>query len=525
MGGRAVLRTTVFLVATLLCVGAGTAVVASAPTAGFTDNFDNALDTDPGYGLNDGLVARQQSGLSSTYTRVSGLPGGTTAPRPWFSQVDHVNHPGTLSFFLGTSAVRLDKPVIADSTGTVSIAATLDPVTQDTASPDWNSLVLSPNASSTGYVTAADASLGVLVRSNGALQAFQKGTLLAALPTVAPAADGSFQVSVRFTPGATTATYTVNGVASTVHLASALPAKNTLFLGALLPSTTETSTVDNLAVSAVDDSAQPAVAALRYYGYYAARLTNAGGDNIPEAAGRSNLNWVNISDPDAYRPEVLNSCAPSSCVVYTGNEFFSCDSTGMACHLYSDYAARWQNLVNAVMPYQSRIAAFYLLDEPQFRGATSGELQTAAQTIKATFPTTKIMMVEAGPAVTPSLVVPSDVDWVGFDWYCKPIATISTTLKTLESRMSAGQSAFLLPEDAPLAECGGAAGHATDADIAALQHQYFTLAAADPRVIGLMNFGFWTSQDWTDPGAVGVSSLPQTLDSNEREAARILLPN
>lgn len=39
-----------------------------------------------------------------------------------------------------------------------------------------------------------------------------------------------------------------------------------------------------------------------------------------------------------------------------------------------------------------------------------------------------------------------------------------------------------------------------------------------------MNFGFWTSQDWTNPGAVGVSSLPRTLDSNEREAARILLP-
>ena len=49
------------------------------------------------------------------------------------------------------------------------------------------------------------------------------------------------------------------------------------------------------------------------------------------------------------------------------------------------------------------------------------------------------------------------------------------------------------PEAAPLSECGGAAGHATDAQIAALQWDYFELALAHPRVIGLLNFGFWTS--------------------------------
>jgi hypothetical protein len=77
---------------------------------------------------------------------------------------------------------------------------------------------------------------------------------------------------------------------------------------------------------------------LRYYGYYAARLT--GDSHLPEVAGRSNLNWVNLSHVDGYAAGVLAGCAPASCVVYTGNEFFSCDSSGVNCHLYLDYASR-----------------------------------------------------------------------------------------------------------------------------------------------------------------------------------------
>jgi hypothetical protein len=67
----------------------------------------------------------------------------------------------------------------------------------------------------------------------------------------------------------------------------------------------------------------PASSKLRYYGYYAARLT--GDSHLAEVAGRSNLNWVNISDVDGYAASVLDGRAAGSCVVNTGNEFFSCD--------------------------------------------------------------------------------------------------------------------------------------------------------------------------------------------------------
>ena len=231
---------------------------------------------------------------------------------------------------------------------------------------------------------------------------------------------------------------------------------------------------------------------------------------------------MNISDVDGYKPGVLTGCAPASCVVYTGNEFFTCNSSGDDCLLYPDYAARWRKLAAAVRKHLTGIAAFYLLDEPQWRGATPAELTTSADLIKKTFPTKQIMMIEAGPQVTPSLVIPSGVDWVGFDWYCQPFSTIQSTLGTLESlTASTGQGLFLMPEDAPLSQCAGLTGHETDADIAALQWDYYNLAVASPRVIGLLNFGFWTAPAWLNGGA-GAVSLPQTVDSNERVAARTL---
>jgi hypothetical protein len=261
-------------------------------------------------------------------------------------------------------------------------------------------------------------------------------------------------------------------------------------------------------------------ASLRYFGYFAARITEAGGDHLPEVADRSNLNWVQISDPDRYRPEVLDHCRAHGCIISTGNEFFrNCDGVHKPeCELYPNYAERWGRLADAVRSRIGKVGAFYLMDEAQYRGATPAELETAARTIKKTFPKAKVMMVEAGPQVTSSLEVPGSVDWVGFDWYCQPIETIAAKLAILTGRVSARQSLFLVPESAPLAACGGAAGHATDADIARLQYQYFGLAWKNPRVIGMLAFGFWTS-------GYGSAQLPLTVAAHRNIFAAIVAAN
>lgn len=504
---------------------------AASTTPGFTDSFGTAVDNDPGYGLNDSLGARQSPALGVTYTRVSGLNYAAPAPRPWYSQVNHVNHPGVLSFWLGTSAVRMDDPVVAGADGTVSVQAVLDPVTGDTSSADWSSLVLDTSASDSGWVTSPDVAISVLVRSDGSIQAYQGSTLLTSQDGFAqPATGGQFVVSAAYQPGQKVVRLTVNNATTDLATPAALPARATLFTGAHLSTSSEVSTVSDLAVSAVRMGSGQALAAgsaLRYYGYYAARL-GGGTSHLPEVAGRSNLNWITISDASGYRTDVLNGCAPGSCVVNTGFEFFQCAAAsspaGQTCHLYPDYAARWQAEADAVRPYLSKIAAFYVLDEPQWNGATPAEIDTSAQLIKKTFPGARVMMIEAGPAISPSYAVPSAVDWIGFDWYCQPFSKIQATLATLQSLVPAASSQrfFLVPENAPLSACAGDSGHTTDADIAALQRDYFQLAEQNPRVIGLLNFGFWVSPPWTTTGGTGASELPQTVDADERVAAQIL---
>ncbi|HEY7266281.1 MAG TPA: hypothetical protein VH501_01175 [Solirubrobacterales bacterium] len=249
---------------------------------------------------------------------------------------------------------------------------------------------------------------------------------------------------------------------------------------------------------------------LRYFGYFAARLTASGGNHLAEVSQRSNLNWVQISDPDRYAPEVLDGCRPRGCIISTGNEFFrGCDSAhSPTCELYPNFAARWARLADAVRSRIGKVGAFYLMDEPQYRGATRQELQLAAATIKATYPQVPVMMVEAGPQVSASIQIPTAVDWVGFDWYCQSFTDVNRTLHTLTGRIHPNQSLFLLPEAAPLQACGGSAGHATDAEIAPLQFNYLHLAQSNPRVIGLLAFGFWTS-------GYGSAQLPRTVAAHQ----------
>ena len=232
-------------------------------------------------------------------------------------------------------------------------------------------------------------------------------------------------------------------------------------------------------VALVAAAALPAAAAadgaggLEHFGYFAARLTPSGGDHLAEVTDRSNLNWVQVSDVDRYRPEVLDGCKPRGCIISTGNEFFTgCDKAGSTtCRLYPNYRERWMRLADAINSRFDKVGAFYLLDEPQWRGAKPADIARAAAEIKHTHPSTPVMMIEAGPKVTDSLQVPPNIDWVGFDWYCRPFTDIRARLTVLERRTTAAQRLFLMPEAAPLAECGGKPGHATDAEIARLQWQ------------------------------------------------------
>ncbi|NKE57860.1 hypothetical protein FXN61_13870 [Lentzea sp. PSKA42] len=503
------LLTVAAIVAASVAVPGG-ALAAPAP---FHDNFDNAVDADPAYGLNDNLKQRQGTG-AVTYSRVSGKWNTGDVPRPWFAQVNHPNHRGKLSMHLGTTAVRLDAP----STGS-SISATLTPVAGNRTSGDWSSIALARSANSWGYVSNEDIDLGFLVRANGGVQIFQPGKPAVTLPAFATAKyDGSFDVKLALSGAQLD--LTVNGKHKAITLGTPVPTERLwVYLGRYSDNDRTVSLVDDLRIEQLnsDDLRKRPGSNLRYYGYFGARLTKAGGNHLPEVRGRSNLNWVQISDVDAYRPEVLNDCAPAGCVVHTGNEFFDCDAAG--CPLYPNAAARWQVLADKVRPYLDRVAGFVLQDEPFHRGASFADVEFSAQQIKNTFPDKKVMLIEAGIKIDDSFTVPAAVDWVGFDEYCIGYDDLEARMTKLEER-AAGKELFLLPEAAPQSGCADR----TDADLESTQYLYMALAQQHPAFAGIMVFGPWTGVGpaATGPGTPVPSKFPRATDAQERVAALVL---
>lgn len=486
---------------------------AHAAPAPFHDTFDNAVDADPTYGLNDNLKQRQGTG-AVTYSRVSGKWNTGDVPRPWFAQVGHPNHRGKLSMHLGTTAVRLDAP----STGS-TISATLTPVAGDRTSGDWSSIALGRSANSWGYVSNQDVDLGFLVRANGGVQVFQPGKPVVTLPAfVAAKDDGSFDVTLKL--AGAKLDLTVNGRHETITLGTAVPTERLwVYLGRYSDNDKTVSLVDDLRIEQLnsDDLRKPPGSQLRYYGYFGARLNLAGGNHLPEVRGRSNLNWVQISDADAYRPEALRDCAPEGCVVHTGNEFFDCDAAG--CPLYPNAAERWQVLASKVRPYLDRVAGFVLQDEPFHHGASFADVEFSAQQIKNTFPGKKVMLIEAGVRVDDTFRVPAAVDWVGFDEYCVGYEALEARMTKLEER-APSKELFLLPEAAPQSWCADR----TDADLESTQYLYMALARQHPAFVGIMVFGPWTGVGpaATGPGTPVPSKFPRATEAQERVAALVL---
>ncbi|MGJ6962126.1 hypothetical protein ACSDR0_09465 [Streptosporangium sp. G11] len=364
---------------------------------GFHDNFNGAVDNDPTYGLNDNLASRQLGSPHTVpYQRVSGVWYPAPEPRPWYSQVGHSRFPDRLSLWLGHSAVRLEAPVLPGPDGRVIAQVSTDPVVGEEQSGSWASMVLARDNTGSGYVSDANNALAVVVRSNGGIQIFDHGQMIEEPEERAvPDANGRFRIGVTSVPGESEVNVTVNSTTVEVGLSRPFPHSSWLHLGAYLANDSMTTTFDDLDLSAVGLSSDTVrIPWLRHFGYYAARITENIGNHVPEVRGRSNSSWVNISDFARYAPEVLDACAPQSCVIYTGHEFFKgCNTENSpTCDLYPNYQERWDRLADIVRPYLTKVAAFYVQDEPFHLGASAEEVEISAKTIKRTFPDIPVMM-------------------------------------------------------------------------------------------------------------------------------------
>lgn len=334
-----------------------------------------------------------------------------------------------------------------------------------------------------------------------AREAWQRGVLRKAFAVPAAA---TYQVSVTSNITTTTSMVTVNGASEVVRLNFALPLRAFIFLGTYLPTTQDVTVFDDLHASRLSPDTE-----IAYYGYWGA----AGaifGNHLEEVSGFTNMNMVFVD------PEVLDSCAPHSCIIYAGWQFFPNCPVGGPCPLAPDATSRFASLMIDIGSRIDKVAGIYIKDEPNGYGITAADLDSAvaiskSNAVSAALPT---MIVFYPTNLSAQTHVPSNADWIGVDHYCASTEQLEAKIGILEGLMVGKQRQFLLPES-DLVQCPGD----TDATLASRQQMYVDVARRHPSVIGILNFRNWADQSTI---ANPLSSLPLTVGRQQQIGASIL---
>ncbi|POH58252.1 hypothetical protein [Arthrobacter glacialis] len=500
----------------------------------FQDNFNGASDMAPLYGLNDALVARQGADLTQGYTRVSGTWTTRDDPPKEYSQVNNNAYPNKLSFWVRHSAVRVDTQLVPDATDSYSMSATVNPDVGNfgTTSGDWVSLMFANSADRAevnGYVADPSTQLGVTVRRSGQVDFFLSGQSKWSQPLVATKGADGYKVKITVTQASTVnavATVTVNGVSRSQALGKKLPSPYP-YLGAYISNGSatapykEVSTIDDLALSNTKPYPN-----LQYFGTYATKngAETKHGNHIREVESYMNAHWVNLSPTQnpvsgavEYDLETLKSCPIGSCIVYTGNEFWNPErsQSNTPTGWYGDPAySRWNTFLAAIAPYQDRILAYYMKDEPHFNGATVAEVQESARVIKQSMisgqiQTRPIMLNLTYKDLGEWRPIPQQVDWLGFDHYSLGEYELDRAALRLDEMTEATDRTFLMPPNVHsyIDEVEGAnSTPARDAAVADYQRMYLRVAASHPKVIGLLSFGLWVEYPPTLPEDVPITT-------------------
>ncbi len=238
---------------------------------------------------------------------------------------------------------------------------------------------------------------------------------------------------------------------------------------------------------------------LRYYGYYWAD-SNVYGHHLAESSNFTNLNFVDSVDG-------LKRCVSlqTQCMLQVRWEFWNGNK------LVKNYKTNWnatkRNIQRALDASLTGLGAFYMIDEPDLSGISSTDLATVAKLIKTDFPNIPIVLVYSAGAITNTLQVPTNIDFVGFDHY-GPMDQVTSILQTLKTRITPAQKVMLVAQSYP-------ARGETDAQLADLNEQYYQLAEGDSRVIGILNFGMWVD------GRANFTLLPQTVLKQKDISRRI----
>jgi hypothetical protein len=222
----------------------------------------------------------------------------------------------------------------------------------------------------------------------------------------------------------------------------------------------------------------------KYFGYYFTIQGN--NDYFDDVKNFTNLNHYLVSDANI--SDLNNECISNGTqmLIHVNwqflPEYFTGDTLTTTIH--------WNQLkakcTNGSGDFYSGIAAFYC-DEPYWRGMTPGQVQTMIDTIKDSWsPCPRVMLNYARPTIDSGQGIPTNCDWVSFDYYGKVYGdhpSVESYKNIMKSRKTSSQKLFLLP---PATQSYGI--NYTDDELRWMSWDYYDLANDDPEIIGLLGF-------------------------------------
>ncbi len=305
-------------------------------------------------------------------------------------------------------------------------------------------------------------------------------------------------------------------------------------------------------------SAEAGVGQIRYYGYFDAyqhRLPpNTPINNLPNVEKFTNFNFVGAVADETYVSQALAHCVGRTCVQNVSSTFFGggCNPNGTSCPIRTDAEARWNYLVDNMTPEaKSKIAAFYVFDEPNAHGATRADIDAAITMIKGSMfdnpglgQVPRVPVIVTYAYINPMTLVtyPLDdvsvsADILAINYYC---ADFLPAVNALDTRLSAldfkfGPSTYfgmrrmmIFPPDYQnlgAFYCGGGANDKTnsDAELAVSQTDYYKYALGNPRVVAIMNFGLFSAPSPIPPLAPAtITSYPLTTAAQKKIGSAIV---
>lgn len=186
--------------------------------------------------------------------------------------------------------------------------------------------------------------------------------------------------------------------------------------------------------------------------------------------------------------------------------------------LRADYQQRWQTFIELNADMLAHNPIWYLGEEPTWNGISADELQSAADLIKSSLPQTVIMIVEAYPALD-DLVVPSSVDWVGFDRYfvADPSGdrAYGRDLAKLKSKLSTEQKIVIIMDTHHIQSIHQDQASIELDEMEQVAQSYYELALSEEQVIAIIGY-FWPS-GFDNPSSTGARAMPTNVMQKYQE--------